>query len=188
MGLIRTVGVVLAAVGLVAIGALGTALFYGVGPVAGSTDSGAGSFPTATSGGGAGAPSDGSDGGDATGTTTAAEDGLPYSVAIERVEECGRTCRDVTATLTNERDTTAENVTVYTRIFVGNGTDGEVIWSGTRSVGTLAPGASDTATERIELSYSEALAVERHDGRITVQTTVESADETVTVTERRDVT
>jgi hypothetical protein len=157
-------------------------------------------FPTAT-------PSDAetpSDGGDDVETTTAdssirnveltssAADGTstetpPFGFAIDSIEECGQTCRDVTSTLTNQQDTTAENITVSTWIFAGQGTDGDEIWRGQEDAGTLAAGESYTATNRVELSLSEGLKIQNNDGWITVQTTVETEDQTVTFTDERQV-
>jgi hypothetical protein len=93
----------------------------------------------------------------------------------------------VTSTLTNQQDTTAEDVTVYTRIYAGNGTDGDQVWEGSESVGTLDASESYTATKRVELSFADAYAIDQEDGWITVQTTVETADQTVTFTEQRQV-
>ncbi|RLM57428.1 hypothetical protein DVK02_06570 [Halobellus sp. Atlit-31R] len=111
----------------------------------------------------------------------------PFGFAVENIESCGQTCRNVTSTLTNQQDATAEDATVYTRIFVGQGTDGDVVWRGDAAVGTLAPGESYTTTRQVELSFSEALAVQNADGWITVQTTVETANRTVTFDEQRQV-
>jgi hypothetical protein len=184
---------VLFVVAAVLVAAVGVAYATGVGPAPGGDDATIESFPTETpasdgSGGGgatAGTPTD--DGG-GTAETTATRTRPPFTFAIERIEECGRTCRDVTSTLTNRQDATARNVTVYTRIFVGNGTDGDVVWSGKKAVGDLGPGESYTATERVELSLAEASSVKAHDGWVTVQTTVQTADRTVTYTRHRDVT
>jgi len=143
-------------------------------------------FPTATPDGEETATS----GSDGTGTTTASgasTETPPFAFTIDTVEECGQTCRDVTSTLTNNQDTTAGNVTVYTRIVAGQGTDGDEIWRGQEGVGTLPAGESYTTTERVELSYADALKVENNDGWITVQTTVETEDRTVTFTDERQV-
>lgn len=120
-------------------------------------------------------------------TTTVAGTDRPFALSIDDIEECGETCRDVTITLVNEQSTTANDVTVYTRIFAGNGTDGDVVWSGEESLGTLAASESVTATKRVELSLTDAYAVNQADGWITIQTTIQSETETMTVTERRDV-
>ena len=172
----------------------GVAFATGFGPAPGGADaSGADveSFPTATP-----APPDEGSGEStgtvaATGTTgTATPTPAPrpsFAFTIEGVEECGQTCRDVTTTLRNEGNARATGVVVYTRVFVGQGTDGDVVWTGQERVGTLAAGASHTATRRVELSYAEGLAVRRADGWITVQTTVTSDQRTVTYTDPRDV-
>lgn len=142
-------------------------------------------FPTATPGG----ETTATGGSDGTATTTAggaSTETPPFVFSIDTIEECDQTCRDVTSTLTNTQDTTAENVTVYTRIFVGQGTDGDVVWRGSEPVGTLPAGDSYVTTRQVELSFSDALAV-RDNGWITIQTTVETEDRTVTFTDERQV-
>jgi len=51
----------------------------------------------------------------------------------------------------------------------------------------LEEGKSHTATKRIQLSFGDAIAVKGASGWVTIETTVESDGETVTLTERRDV-
>ncbi|MBX0324167.1 hypothetical protein EGH21_14105 [Halomicroarcula sp. F13] len=158
------------------------AVLTGFGPASGG-DSGSDveSFPTET-------PAERTtDSGGADSAETTATATPPFGFTIDDIENCGQTCRDVTSTLTNQQDTTATDVTVYTRIYAGNGTDGDVVWEGSEPVGTLDAGESYTATKRVELSYSEALAIENEDGWITVQTTVQSDDRTVTFTDQRQV-
>lgn len=151
----------------------------GFGPALGGGNSeDIGTFPTPTNG----AENDGSSGDSSDGSTTSA-----YTLTVDRVETCGRTCRDVTSTLTNDQPTDATDVTVYTRIYAGNGTDGEVVWEGKEPVGDLGAGESYTATRRIELSLWDANAVREHDGWVTIETAVQSAERTVTFTQRRDV-
>lgn len=149
----------------------GAAFVLGVGPMPGATgaDSDTESFPTATPGGE---------------TTTETQ---PFAFTTDSIEECGQTCRDVTSTVTNRQSTTAENVTVYSRLYAGNGTDGDVVWVGSEPVGTLDDRASYTTTTRIELSLDDAYAIDQEDGWITIQTTVRTADQTVTFTEKRRV-
>lgn len=140
----------------------GAAFAAGIGPALGG-DSGSTveSFPTETPS----SPTDTSSGGDSDGTTaTDVSTGSPYAFSVDRIEECGETCRDVTATLTNEQSTGVSNVTIYTRIYTGNGTDGDVVWEGTESVGDLSAGESYMVTERVELSLADAYAVKRNDG------------------------
>ena len=148
-------------------------------------------FPTATTtqDDGSGGSDDGSSSGDGATIDDGSGDAstTPFTFNIVSIEECGETCRDVTIELTNQQETAAENVTVYSRIFAGQGTDGDVIWTGKEPVGRLAAGESVTATKRVSLSFSEALAVQQADGWITIQTTVQSTNETMTFTEQRDV-
>lgn len=180
----------LIAVGLVvALVAGGAAFAAGFGPAPGGSDDPADEpFPTATATP-TGSPSDGTAtatpaGSTSTGTATT---GPAFEFVIDRMETCGRTCRDVTSTLRNGGDARATGVVVRTRVFVGKGTDGDVAWSGRERVGTLAAGGSYTAIRRVELSYSEGIAVRRADGWITIQTTVTSDQRTVTFTDRRQV-
>lgn len=185
-----TVLFALALAGTFALGA-GPSLFTGA-----ASDAG-GDFPTATPppsggadpGGGAGS-SEGAESVDSSGDggspASAAE--RPFTFAVDEIDACGRTCRDVTSTLTNDQNHTAESVEVYVRIFVGNSTDeDDVIWRGNDTVGALDANESYTATERVRLSYAEGFAVTQNDGWITIQTTVVSDERTVTFTGRRDV-
>lgn len=149
-------------------------------PVAGASGTDSGSGTDGTGG------DDGTDGDTVSETATAAPED-PFAFDVKNVEECGRTCRDVTTTLTNERSTNASNVTVTTHIYAGNGTSGDPVWTGEESVGTLPAGDSYTTTERVELGMSDVLAVEQNDGWITIETTIESDDATMTVVQRRDV-
>lgn len=176
-------------VGAVAVLGVAIAMSAGIGPFA-DDDGSVGDFPTATEtpsagdGGGGGGGGDGSgDGGDAEETPQA-----PFATRIDSIESCGETCRDVTATLINQQDREATGVTVYTRIHEGNGTDGDVVWEGSHEVGTLGPGESDTETQRVELGYFDALAIQQNGGWITVVTTIETDQQTLTYQERRDVT
>jgi hypothetical protein len=174
----RTVVAVGVVVGVLVLG--GGALAMGVGPApGGGSGDDVGSFPTAT-------PGDG-------GVEPAADGdrdplGPQFRFRITSVESCGQTCREVTGSLRNGADEPAENVTVYSRIFVGNSTaEDDVVWSGRERVGRLGAGATHASTRTVELSYQEALAVQQADGVVTVQTTVRSANDTVTFTEQRTV-
>lgn len=181
--MLRSLLLVVLTVGVVAAGALG---FAAVGPAPDDGDLGDDEFPTATA-----APDDGSSssGGESTATAgTATPVAAPFAVTVDDVENCGTTCRDVTVSLTNRQADDATGVDVYTRVFAGNSTDeADLVWSGQESVGRLDAGATHTTTRRVELSYSEALAVQDADGWVTVQTTVQTDDRTVTFSERRQV-
>ncbi len=183
------------AVGALLIGLLvgggAIAILTGVGPFSGGGEAGASElteFPTST-----GTPynADGSaSSGDGSGSGTGDDaSGAPFSFTIDSIEKCGQTCRDVTATLTNEQNDTATGVTVYTRIYAGNSTDAsDLIWEGRQDIGTLEAGGSATETQRVELGYGEAYQVEQNDGWITVVTTVDTDDQTVTFEDQRNVT
>lgn len=163
--------VAVALVGLLAVGA--GALYTGFGPApGGGSEEPITDFPTAT-------PS-GSDGGSSS---------PPFTFTVDDIEECGSTCREVTATLKNEQDRTATGVTVYSRIYAGQDTTAEedLIWQGKEEVGTLAANESSTHTERVELSFQEGLAVQGNDGWVTIVTSVRTDDRTVTFTSSEQV-
>lgn len=171
----KLVGGALFLVVVLAFGA-GAAYYLGVGPAPGSGDAGdrLTEFPTAT-------PADGSsDGGGAGSTATPTTP--PFSFAIDSVEDCGLTCRDVTVTLHNNQDETATGVTVFVRIFAGqdNTDTADLVWEGRELVGTLDADASHTATKRVELSLQEAQKIDRNGGWVTIVTTVQTDDRTVT--------
>ncbi|EMA28964.1 hypothetical protein [Haloarcula japonica] len=111
----------------------------------------------------------------------------PFAFSVDSIEECGRTCRDVNSTLTNQQNSPAADVTVYTRIYAGNSTDGDVVWEGSEDVGSLESEGSYTTTRRVDLSFGDAYAIEQADGWITIRTTVEAADRTVTLSDQREV-
>jgi len=127
------------------------------------------------------------DGSSATTTTETTTADPPFAFAIERIQECGTTCRDVTVTLENRQADAATGVTVTTRIWAGNTTDDDPVWTGREDVGRLGSGERYTTTERVELSYSDGYAIERADGWVTVEVTIETDDRSITVTERRNV-
>lgn len=180
----RTV-IVAAVVALVLVGGIGLALAGGVGPLSGGTagdSSNISEFPTAT-------PT--SSGGADSGTTATSGTAVPepaFTFEVRQIESCGQTCRNVTSSVSNTGDEDATDVTVYSRIFVGNSTaQDDLAWQGKEPVGTLNDSETYTATKTVELSYSEAFAIQQEGGWITVQTTVESDQKTVTFTERRNV-
>ncbi|UIP00778.1 hypothetical protein Hbl1158_05310 [Halobaculum sp. CBA1158] len=185
----KAIVAVLAVVVIVAVG--GAAAFVaGIGPIGdlggGSDESTATPQSTGTVYDGAGGSNDGGSGTEA---DSGGEESIPpYTFAIQSIDECGQTCRDVTVRLDNNRDQTAEDVSVFTQIYAGNSTDsGDRVWQGNEDVGSMEPQGSVTRTSRVELSYSEGYQVQQEDGWITIVTTVESADVTITFRERRQV-
>jgi hypothetical protein len=151
---------------------LGAAVYTGVGPApGGESGDDIEEFPTGT---------------EYNGTT---DETPPFEFTVDSIETCGQTCRDVTATVDNTQNKSANEVTVYTRMFAGENTTetDDLVWEGTEDVGTLAAGDSYTSTERVDLSLQDAAKVDGNDGWITIVTTVESDDETITVRESRQV-
>lgn len=106
-----------------------------------------------------------------------------FAYVVDNIEECGQTCRDVTATITNDGNETATNVTVETNIY----TDGDLIWEGGEDIGTLEAGAEYTSTQRVELSYGDAAKVEDNNGWITIETIVRFDGGQEVITEERQV-
>lgn len=166
---------------VILIGALGVAIYAGVGPApGGDSDDQITDFPTATDSGQGSAPG---------AETASPSDTPPFTFTIEEIEECGQTCRDVTVTLHNNQDEPASGVTVFTRIFAGkNTTDSDdLVWEAKEEVGTLDAGESHTTTKRVELSVQEGLKIERNDGWITIVTTVQTDERTVTFRDNEQV-
>ncbi len=120
-------------------------------------------------------------------TTEPATPRQPFTLETRAVEECGMLCRNVTSTVTNEQSTVARDVTVRTRLYAGNDTGGEVRWEGTERVARLGAGETYETTQRVELPLEAALAIRDAGGWVTIRTTVETADRSVTVTDRREV-
>lgn len=172
---LAVLGVVLLFVGA------GAAVYYGVGPAPGGADSGDSitEFPTETapSGGGGGGGSD-----DGSGSVGSSTDTPPFTFSIDAIEECGRTCRDVTSTLFNNQNETATGVTVYTRMFAGenNTAEDDLLWEGVEDVGTVEANGSYSTTRRVELSIQEGRQIQRNDGWVTILVTVESDGHVVT--------
>lgn len=181
---VAAVGV--AALALLAVVAGATAL--GVGPF-GTADapsvnepgiSTANSTGTGTDAGDAGGAGDGG-GGDA--GPNDPDHVRPFAVVVESVDECGRTCRDVTASLTNDGGNPRSNVTATTQIVAGE----ETVWEGSQEIGTLGPDETATRTARVEIGLVDAARIERNDGVVTIVTVVRWDGGSATYRERRTV-
>lgn len=180
-------------VGVALVLVVGLGLAAAVGPLGvldGDGSDAVSETPTAPVGGDAGSGDSGNGG--SGGGSSAAGDGTPtppppLELAVESVEACGRTCRDVTASLANNQERRATGITVDTTIYAGEDADGDVVWEGSREVGTLDPGESATDTSRIELGWFEAAAVQSAGGQVTIETVVESDRRSRRFVERRDV-
>lgn len=125
-----------------------------------------------------------------TATSTAIGNDGPFSFVIQEITQCGDTCRDITAAVTNEQSTEASDVTTFTEIYAGNETSSDTkIYENEQSVGTIPTGETTTTTQRVEFSLTEAVQIRDNGGWVTIVTKITDADgETVTVTQRRDVT
>lgn len=126
-------------------------------------------------------------GGDAGTSSETTTERPPFTMSVESIEECGRTCRDVTATLWNRQGRTAAGVVVQTTVHAGESTDGDVIWEGDREVGSLEAGESTTDTTRMKLGLFDAAKVQSADGHITIVVVVEGDRESVRFVRHRDV-
>lgn len=169
VGLLAAVGVLLLVTAGVAL--VGVAGLFGSGGTGVATESAPVPTPTAT----ATPPAERS--------TSASQ---PFTLDTRDVETCGMLCRNVTSTVTNEQATAARYVIIRTRLYAGNDTD-EVRWRGVERVDSIGAGETYSTTQRVELSLEAALAVRDADGWVTIHTTVETADRSVTVIDRRDV-
>ena len=178
----KYVGVALLVVIVLALG-IGAAYWTGFGPAPGGAgdDEPLTEFPTQTP------AADGSTVRTTVTSTTTA--GPPFVFTIDRVEDCGLTCREVTATLQNSQAEPATGVTVYSRIYAGQNTTASdaIVWEGKDDVGTIEAGAAYTSTRRVELSLAEASAIERAGGWVTIVTTVDSDERTVTFRDSEQV-
>lgn len=105
------------------------------------------------------------------GTTTKipSTDGPSFAFVIDEIVECGTTCREVTATLTNNGTVTATDISVTVTLVV----DDDSIWQGTESVGTLEPGESVTTIETVDVGIGGAAAIKANDGYVVIETVVD---------------
>lgn len=109
--------------------------------------------------------------------------------AIDMITSCGRTCRQVTVTLWNRGEAPATDVTVYSRLYVGNDTSrDDLIWSDSVSADRLPAETSVSRTRRVGITVKEGLAVRDAAGWMTGRTDVESAGGITTFVDRYDVT
>ncbi|WP_254534724.1 hypothetical protein [Halomarina litorea] len=106
-----------------------------------------------------------------------------YDFSIESIEECGTTCRDVTAALTNTGDVARSDVVVETRIYA----DDDLLWRGNATAGSLAVNETYESSARVDLGYRDSATVKRNDGYVTIQTIVHSAEGRKLYEERRQV-
>ncbi|MFC6726122.1 hypothetical protein ACFQE1_17485, partial [Halobium palmae] len=114
---------------------------------------------------------------------TAEPEPASFLFTVDRVENCGTTCRDVTVSVRNRGGTAAENVGVDVRLLAG----GDELWSGSRSFESVAAGETKTRTERVKLGYFEGAKIKANDGYVTIETTIDWDGGRETFSERRKV-
>jgi hypothetical protein len=189
------------AAALVVVLAVAGAAAFGLGPFPATSstvdDSGTATptpAPTATpdaaaDGGGGGGSDDGGsdDGGGGDGgsaeESTATPQPDPFQFTVGAIENCGTTCRDVTASVTNVRQQAVQDVTVTTVIT----TEGDQVWQGDADLGTLDAGETVETTRRVNIGYFDAAKIKNNGGYITVETTIQSSAGEYTFSERRKV-
>lgn len=178
---------VLVGVGLVATLVVGAVV---VGVLTGGNASGTATTPGSTTATGTTtgtATTTGTGGGTATTTTgtTVTGTGEPsFSFVIDRIESCGTTCREVTATLTNDGSVPVENVRVEVALLA----DDEKLWEGEVTPGTLAAGESFTTTRTVDVGLGGAAAIQNNDGYVTIEAVVRWDGGSETFRTRRKVT
>ncbi len=142
-----------------------------------SQDSGSNSGGIASSGG-----SGGQQTGGAKNVADSAENPA-FLFQVDQIKSCGRTCRDVTATVTNQQNSTATNVKIVTQIY----TKQDKLWEGSQTFDHIDSSASKTRTERVKLGYLDAIKVKQNGGYVTVKTTVTWNGGQQTFSQRRKV-
>lgn len=151
---------------------VGGLLAVGQGPLGGSGDASTTPAQTTEHGGAAESGDDSSGGGQ-----------RPFTIDVEKIENCGKTCRDVTVSLTNNGGNPRENVSVTTTVYAGQ----DSVWRGEASIGTLGSDESTRRTERVDVGYVGGARIERNDGTVTIETVVHWDGGEATYREQRQV-
>ncbi|WP_224270157.1 hypothetical protein [Haloprofundus salinisoli] len=107
----------------------------------------------------------------------------PLRFSVGEIEECGTTCRDVTAQVKNTGNESVDDIDVAVRISA----DDDEVWDGSVEVGSVGAAETQQQTIRVELGYMDAYKIKQNDGHITVKATVTTAEGTFEFTERRKV-
>ncbi|MCU4802584.1 hypothetical protein OB920_19650 [Halobacteria archaeon HArc-gm2] len=136
---------------------VGGLVAFGQGTFGGSGDAHTTPAQTADHGGAAESDDDSSGGGE-----------RPFTLDVQKIENCGKTCRDVTVSLTNNGGNPRENISVTTTVYAGQ----DSVWQGEASIGTLASDESTRRTEQIDVGYVGGAKIERNDGTVTIETVV----------------
>ncbi|QCJ47301.1 MULTISPECIES: hypothetical protein [Haloprofundus] len=182
--MLRTALTATGVLALVVVAGVGGALALGFSPadlVGDVTDKVGGDAPSdVQSDGGSDGTSEAADGGD-----EAVQDAYdqPLRFSVGEIEECGTTCRDVTAQVKNTGNESVDEIDVTVRIFA----DDDEVWDGSVEVGSVDAAETQEQTIRVELGYLDAMKIKQNDGYITVRTTVTTDEGTFEFEERRKV-
>lgn len=102
-----------------------------------------------------------------------------FRVNAEPVGECGPTCREAKATLSNTGLGVAHDVTVEVSIFI-NKDDGDQVWSESYYVGELQPGETFTETDEVSLGPLQATSVKSNGAKIVMKISSKEKEDTIT--------
>lgn len=119
----------------------------------------------------------------ASASATDPDSDVTFELGPYELSECGVTCRDVTATITNTGDSDAIGVRVTVTLTAAD----ERLYRTTEYVGVLEAGESVTRTDRVDLGFGAALAVSANGDRVTVTTVIESERHGVEVVRDREI-
>ena len=103
-----------------------------------------------------------------------------FEATVENLSTCGPTCRNVTATLRNEGETPATNVSLDMHLTA----NGSQVWTGTRSIGRLEPGATVRWVQSADVGFGGSGTVLENDGYVTIWFEVHHAGESETLQTR----
>ncbi|WP_225335314.1 hypothetical protein [Halomicrobium urmianum] len=106
-----------------------------------------------------------------------------FDVDAEVLGRCGLDCRLVAANVTNVGNETAENVTMTVRVK----TSGRTLWRQSGKLGDLRPNETVGRTSTIDVGPRGLYRIQRNDGRIAINATIEWDDGVETQTTRRRV-
>jgi hypothetical protein len=106
---------------------------------------------------------------------------------IDSVSECGRTCRVMNATVTNDGGKPAQNVEVTYNVFTASDDGQTRVWNGTIEIGQVDNGTTEPISAEIKVGLAEANEIRGNDGVVTVKSNVSSDQGSVVDTTQEDV-
>ncbi|GAB7020359.1 hypothetical protein [Halostagnicola bangensis] len=112
-----------------------------------------------------------------------AESDVSFELAPYELSRCGTTCGEATTTVTHTGNTDATGVHVTVQLSA----DGALLWETDETIDQFEAGASITRTERVDLGFSDLLAVRENDGRVTITTVIESDQQTERIVREKEM-